>query len=63
MPKTTRADLEALVARAGLTASKPQLDGLHAVWDGLEAMQASIRQPIAGPEAEPATTFSTEPGR
>ena len=62
-PKTTKAEFDALVARAGLTLTPEQKAGIHVVWGGVEAMQALVRMPAPAPEAEPATTFSTEPGR
>jgi hypothetical protein len=62
-PKTTEAEFDALVARAGLTLTAAQKAGVYAVLDGLEAMQALVRTPVPAPEAEPATTFSTESGR
>ena len=41
---------------------------LHELFDekefgGIEAWQEAIRIPVPAPEAEPATTFSAEPGR
>lgn len=63
MPKTTEAEFEALVARAGLPLSAEQKAGIYAVFGGIEAWQQIIRTPVPAPEAEPATTFSAEPGR
>jgi len=63
MPKTTEAEFEALVARAGLPLTAAQKAGIYAVFGGIEAWQAAIRTPVPAPEAEPATTFSAEPGR
>jgi hypothetical protein len=62
-PKTTEAEFEALVARAGLPLTAAQKAGIYAVFDGIEAMQALVRTPAPKPEAEPSTTFSAEPGR
>ena len=62
-PETTETEFAALVARAGIPLSAGQVASIHAVWGGIEAMQALVRTPAPAPEAEPATTFSTEPGR
>ncbi|MCO6417115.1 hypothetical protein JYK14_13220 [Siccirubricoccus sp. KC 17139] len=62
-PKITEAEFEALVARAGLTLTPAQTSAIYAVYGGVEAWQAAIRTPTPAPEAEPATTFSAEPGR
>jgi hypothetical protein len=62
-PKTTEAEFEALVARAGLPLTAAQKAGIYAAFGGIEAMQALVRAPAPPPEAEPATTFSAEPGR
>ena len=62
-PETTRDEFDALVARAGIPLTPTQKAGIHAAWDGIEAMQRLVRSPASAPEAEPSTTFSTEPGR
>lgn len=62
-PKITEAEFDALVARSGIPLSPAQKAGIHAVFGGVEAMQALIRTPVPAAEAEPATTFSAEPGR
>ncbi|WP_149536312.1 hypothetical protein [Siccirubricoccus phaeus] len=62
-PKITEAEFEALLARAGLTLPQAQKAAIYAVYGGIEAWQAAIRTPTPMPEAEPATTFSAEPGR
>ncbi|WP_158291999.1 hypothetical protein [Paracraurococcus ruber] len=62
-PETTEAQFDALVARAGLPLTPAQKATLHAVWGGVEAWQKLVRSPAPPPEAEPATTFSAEPGR
>ena len=62
-PKTTEAEFDALVARAGIPLDPAQKAGIHAVFGGIEAMQRLVRTPAPAAEAEPATTFSTEPGR
>ena len=62
-PKTTEAEFDALVARAGIPLTPAQKAGIYAVFDGIEAMQTLIRTPLPAAEAEPATTFSAEPGR
>lgn len=63
MPETTEAEFDALVARAGLSLTPAQKSGIHAVWGGVEAWQKAVRALAPAPEAEPSTTFSTEPGR
>jgi hypothetical protein len=62
-PKTTEAEFDALVARAGLPLTTEHKARLYAVFHGIEAMQERIRTPAPAAVAEPATTFSTEPGR
>ncbi|TDH62754.1 hypothetical protein E2C06_10145 [Dankookia rubra] len=62
-PETTREEFDALVARAGIPLTAEQKAGIHAAWGGIEAMQRLVRAPAPAAEAEPATTFSTEPGR
>ena len=62
-PETTEAEFDALVARAGIPLTPAQKAGIYAVWGGIEAMQRLVRTPPPAPEAEPSTTFSTEPGR
>jgi hypothetical protein len=59
----TRPDFDALVARSGIPLTPAQVATLHAVFGGIEAMQKAVRQPVPGPAAEPATTFSAEAGR
>ena len=60
-PKTTEAEFDALVARAGLPLTPAQRAELYAVFAGIEAMQALARSPQPAAEAEPATTISAEP--
>jgi hypothetical protein len=62
-PETTEAEFDVLVARAGLALTPAQKAGIHAVFGGIEAMQRLVRTPPLPAEAEPSTTFSTEPGR
>ena len=62
-PETTEAEFDALVARAGIPLTPAQKAAIHAAWGGVEAMQRLVRSPAPAPEAEPSTTFSTEPGR
>ena len=62
-PEITEAEFDALVACAGIPLTPAQKAGIHAAWGGIEAMQRLVRTPALAPEAEPATTFSTEPGR
>lgn len=58
--KTTRADFEALVRRAGLTLTDPQIETFHGAFGYIEGMLETIRQPTRRREAEPALTF--DPG-
>jgi hypothetical protein len=62
-PEITEAEFEALVARAGIPLTPAQRTGIHAVYGAVEAMQRLVRTPAPAMEAEPATTFSAEPGR
>jgi hypothetical protein len=62
-PETTEAEFAALVARAGIPLTEAQKAAIHGAWGGIEAMQRLVRSPAPAPEAEPATTFSTEVGR
>ena len=62
-PRTTEAEFEALLRRAGLTLTPAQIAGIHAVFGAVEAMQDRIRSPGLPAEAEPATTFSADSGR
>ena len=59
----TEAELEAMLARAGIPLSPAQRAGILPALPGLAAMQALIRTPLPGAEEEPATTFSAEAGR
>ncbi len=59
----TEPQFEALLARAGIPLSPAQRAGILPALPGLAAMQALIRTPLPAAEAEPATTFSAEPGR
>ncbi len=59
----TEAELEALLARAGLSLSPAQRAGILPALPDLAAMQALIRTPLPEAEAEPATTFAAEAGR
>ena len=59
----TEAELEAMLARAGIPLSPAQRAGLLPALPGLAAMQALIRMPLPEAEEEPATTFSAEAGR
>ena len=58
--KTSRADFEALVRRAGLALSEAEMTELYAAWPHMEAMVARIRMPDRGREAEPAHVFKAE---
>ncbi|WP_043362966.1 hypothetical protein [Belnapia sp. F-4-1] len=59
----TEAELEAMLARAGIPLSPAQQAGILPALPGLAAMQALIRTPLPKAEEEPATTFSAEAGR
>jgi hypothetical protein len=62
-PKITKAEFDALVVRSGIPLTPDQTAPLHAVFGGIEAMQASVRTPVPAPAAEPSNTFSAEAGR
>ncbi len=55
--KTSRADFEALVRRAGLTLTPQQIGAMHEGWAFVEPMLDRIRTHGRGREAEPAPTF------
>ena len=59
----TETEFDALLARAGIPLSAAQKAGILPALGGLEAMQALVRTPLPKATAEPATTFSAEPGR
>jgi hypothetical protein len=54
----TEAELEALLARAGIPLTPAQKAGIHPALDDLAAMRTLIRTPLPAAEAEPATTFA-----
>ena len=56
----SRAEFEALVARAGLTLAEAQKDELHRAYRSLELLLERVRRPLP-PEAEPATIFGFDP--
>lgn len=58
--KTSRADFEALVRRAGLSLSEAQTGIFHEGFGHIEIMLENIRRPARGREAEPALTFDPE---
>lgn len=62
-PKTTKAEFDALVARAGLPLTEAHKADLLAVYGGIEAMLERVRQPAPAPVAEPMTTFRAGGGR
>jgi len=62
-PEITETELRALLAHTGIPLTTAQIVAIHAVYGGMEAWRRSIRTPVPEPAAEPATTFSTEPGR
>jgi hypothetical protein len=62
-PRTTEAEFDALLRRAGLELTPDQKSGIHAVFGAIEAMQDRIRTPSLPAEAEPATTFAAERSR
>jgi hypothetical protein len=55
--KTSAADFEALVRRAGLSLTPAQTADLYGAWPHIEAMLARLRVPTRGREAEPAHIF------
>ncbi len=57
MTKTSRADFEALVRRAGLTISQDQVDDIYAGWGFIEPMLERLRVHGRDRTAEPALTF------
>jgi hypothetical protein len=60
-PKTTRADFEALVRRAGLALTPQQIADIHThAWPVLEKMAERVRGTDRGPEAEPSHVFTPE---
>ena len=61
--ETSEAAFETLVARAGIPLTTEQRAALRAVWPRFAAMLRQVRDPAPGMLAEPATTFSAEPGR
>jgi hypothetical protein len=62
-PRTTEAEFEALLHRAGLALTPAQIASIHSVFGAIEAMRDRIRNPVLPPEAEPATCFTAEPGQ
>ncbi|WP_207802922.1 hypothetical protein [Roseicella frigidaeris] len=61
--ETSEAAFEALVARAGIPLTAEQRAALRAVWPRFGGMLRLLRDPAPGMLAEPAATFSAEPGR
>ena len=62
-PKTSLADFEALVRRAGLALSDEKIGELHGAWAHVEGMLARIRTPGRDRAAEPAVMFRAEQGQ
>ena len=62
-PRTTEAEFETLLRRAGLALTPAQIAGIHQVFGAIEAMPDRVRTPALPAEAEPATCFTAEPGR
>jgi hypothetical protein len=60
MPKTSSADFEALVRRAGLTLTAEQITELYQGWGHVEQMLERIRTHGRGREAEPSHIFLPE---
>jgi hypothetical protein len=56
----SRAEFEALVARAGLALGEAQKDELHRAYQSLELLLERVRRPLP-PEAEPASIFGFNP--
>ncbi len=59
-PKTSQADFEALVRRAGLSLTPAQIAEIYVGWGYVEGMLERIRTPPRGREAEPAHVFTPE---
>jgi hypothetical protein len=60
-PKTSRADFEALVRRAGLNLTPAQIADIHAnAWPHMEAMAERVRGSNRDRGAEPAHVFKPE---
>ena len=57
-PKLSRADLEVLVRRAGVSLTPTQLAEIHTGWAYVEPMLERIRTHGRGREAELALTFN-----
>ena len=59
-PKTSQADFEALVRRAGLTLTPAQIAQIYSGWGYVEEMLERIRTPSLPREAEPMHIFRPE---
>ena len=60
MPKTSPADFEALVRRAGLPLTPDQIVEIYQGWGHVEQMIERVRTHGRGREAEPAHIFLPE---
>jgi hypothetical protein len=61
-PRTTEAEFDALLRRAGLTLPPDEKAAIQAVFGAVEAMQDRIRTPVPAAEAEPAVVFRPDRG-
>ncbi len=60
-PKTSRADFEALVRRAGLPLSEAQIADIHAnAWPIMEKLTEMVRAGVRDRAAEPSHVFKPE---
>ena len=59
-PKTSRADFEALVRRAGVPLTQEQITEIYQGWGYIEGMLERVRAPARGREAEPSHVFKPE---
>lgn len=60
MPKTSLADLEALLRRAELALTPAEVASVHIGWGHAETMLARLREPLLPRAAEPANIFRPE---
>lgn len=58
--RLTAAEFHARIRQAGIPMSEAETAAIHTASATLDAWLALLRQPLLGPEAEPATTFTAE---